>query len=212
MTRKAAAARTSSSEDADGRGRGADLCASGGRCYHAKPMSDDSIEELRVRIEGAAANRKAWQQTEIRRAVEETVALLDEGRLRVATPPEVEDGEWTVHAWVKQAILLYFARARSRVDDGRGPSSSTTRSRSSTTWTPRACASCHRAPRATAPSSSAGVILMPGYVNIGAWVGAGTMVDTWATVGSLRADRHATCTCRAAWASAACSSRRRRGR
>ena len=54
---------------------------------------------------------------------------------------------------------------------------------------------------------SRGVILMPSYVNIGAWVGPNTMVDTWATVGS--APRSApTCTSRAASGSAACSSRR----
>jgi 2,3,4,5-tetrahydropyridine-2-carboxylate N-succinyltransferase len=114
-------------------------------------------------------------------AVLDTIAALDEGRLRVAEPHP--DRGWDVHAWVKQAILLYFAiRGMERIEVGpfefhdkiplkRGLDA----------------AGVRVVPPGVARYGSfleKGVVLMPGYVNIGAWVGAGTMVDTWATVGS----------------------------
>ena len=112
---------------------------------------------------------------------------LDKGRVRVATstPPDHNSGDastsWTVHAWVKASILLYFRITQNeRMDDG-------------------VCAYLDKIPpkrdlegiRVVPPGVARygsylepGVILMPGYVNIGAYVGRGSMVDTWATVGS----------------------------
>ena len=118
---------------------------------------------------------------EVKEAVLATIEDLDQGRVRVATPPTEEGGEWVVHAWVKQAILLYFRVTTNEViDDG-------------------VCTYLDKIPpkrvyeqvRVVPPGVARygsflepGVILMPGYVNIGARVGAGSMVDTWATVGS----------------------------
>jgi 2,3,4,5-tetrahydropyridine-2-carboxylate N-succinyltransferase len=126
----------------------------------------------------------------VRHAVEECIELLDSGRARVA---EKKNGEWTVNAWLKKAVLLYFRThdnaiieagytrffdkvplkyaARSQADDGRLLSEGTTR------VVPPAVA---RRGSYVAPN----VVLMPSYVNIGAYVDSGTMVDTWATVGS----------------------------
>ena len=113
-------------------------------------------------------------------AVKQTIALLDAGELRSAS---VVDGEWTTHPWVGRAILLYFAVQKMEVHEV-GPFEfhdkiplkrglEAAKVRVVPPGTVRYGA--HLEP---------GVVLMPGYVNIGARVGSGTMVDTWATVGS----------------------------
>ena len=66
----------------------------------------DPHEDLRTKIDAAFEDRTLLSDDSYRSAVEETVGLLDRGELRVATPGA--DGEWTVHAWTKRAVLLYF--------------------------------------------------------------------------------------------------------
>lgn len=115
-----------------------------------------------------------------RSAVEETIAGLDSGQLRVA---EKIDGEWHVNEWIKQAILLYFRLAGLMVMEA-GPLQ----------WHDKiptkqdlAAAGIRVVPPGVVRYGAfcePGVVVMPGYVNIGARVGSGTMVDTWATVGS----------------------------
>jgi 2,3,4,5-tetrahydropyridine-2-carboxylate N-succinyltransferase len=82
--------------------------------------TSDSFDEaaLRASVEAAYENRDLLSQDDEthRRAVRRTIALLDEGRLRVATPPAQGGGEWTVNAWVKQAILLYFGLQEMKTD------------------------------------------------------------------------------------------------
>jgi 2,3,4,5-tetrahydropyridine-2,6-dicarboxylate N-succinyltransferase len=124
----------------------------------------------------------------IRKAVEFALEQLDSGKLRVASK---ETGEWVTHQWLKKAVLLSF-----RLNDmdmiGGGPGKSKWWDKVPSKfdgWTAkkfreagfRAVPNCivrrsaHIAP---------GAILMPSFVNLGAHVGAGTMVDTWVTVGS----------------------------
>ncbi|MGZ3453994.1 MAG: 2,3,4,5-tetrahydropyridine-2,6-dicarboxylate N-succinyltransferase, partial [Polyangiales bacterium] len=98
-------------------------------------------------------------------------------------PPETDDGEWTVHAWVKQAILLYFG-IRQMVPTDAGPLHFNDK-------IPIKSDLAAAGVRVVPPGAvrygafvEKGAIVMPGYVNIGARVGAGSMVDTWATVGS----------------------------
>ena len=80
-------------------------------------MSDAGENQLRPLIEQAFEDRSKLESAEYRSAVEETIELLDKGKLRVAT--RGDDGEWTVHAWTKQAILLYFGiRGMERVEVG----------------------------------------------------------------------------------------------
>ncbi|MDB5113089.1 MAG: 2,3,4,5-tetrahydropyridine-2,6-carboxylateN-succ inyltransferase [Chloroflexi bacterium] len=113
-------------------------------------------------------------------AVEEAIELLDSGAIRVASK---EDGVWTVHEWVKKAILLYFRlRPVERMEAGVFEYSDKIAlkhgyAKLGVRVVPPAVArrGCHLSP---------GVVMMPSYVNIGARVGARTMVDTWATVGS----------------------------
>ena len=112
--------------------------------------------------------------------VEQAIALLDQGEVRVA---EKRDGEWTVNEWVKKAILLYF-RYRKVEPLEAGDLRFLDK-------VPVKTGHAERGVRVVPPGVarygsflSEGVVLMPGYVNIGAWVGERTMVDTWATVGS----------------------------
>jgi 2,3,4,5-tetrahydropyridine-2,6-dicarboxylate N-succinyltransferase len=117
------------------------------------------------------------------RVVDRAIAMLDCGELRVAEP---RDGEWVTNAWVKEAILLYFARRDvAWIGD---------RERDALIYYDKfppkrnykkLGARC--VPPGVARYGSflgRGVILMPGFVNVGAYVDQGTMIDTWATVGS----------------------------
>jgi len=144
---------------------------------------DADPSQLRARVEAAWENRSLLDDAEHRTAVRHTVALVDDGTLRVANPPEADGGEWSVNAWVKQAIVLYFVVQEMRVEEV-GPFQYHDKIPLKRDW---AEAGVRVVPPATARFGSfieRGVILMPSYVNIGAWVGTGTMVDTWATVGS----------------------------
>lgn len=122
-------------------------------------------------------------------AVEEAIALLDTGDIRVASP----EGEgWTVHEWVKRAVLSYFRiRPNEPIEDGLFEYRDKVPLKRNFE-----AAGVRVVPPATARYGSylsPGVVLMPSYVNIGAWVGSNTMVDTWATVGScaqIGADVH----------------------
>ncbi len=140
----------------------------------------DAAWERRAEIGPANAPR------ELLAAVEETLAGLDAGALRVA-----ERGErgWVVHEWLKKAVLLYFRTHDSALMAGghtqfydtvplkyAGATEAELRAGGARIVPPAVV----RKGAYVAP----GVVLMPSYVNVGAYVDAGTMVDTWATVGS----------------------------
>jgi 2,3,4,5-tetrahydropyridine-2-carboxylate N-succinyltransferase len=121
--------------------------------------------------------------------IEESIRLLDAGDVRVAEP----DGDaWVVNEWVKKAILLYFRLRKVEPMEVGGlhfldkiPVKSDYASRGVRVVPPGVAR--------YGSFLSEGVVLMPGFVNIGAWVGPRTMVDTWATVGScaqIGADVH----------------------
>ena len=139
-------------------------------------------ETLRPRVERAFADRKLLADPDYRYAIEGVLSALDRGELRVASPPAEEGGEWTTHAWIKEAILLFFA-IRAVEKQHSGPFEYQDKIPLKTDIDP----SIRIVPPAVARYGAflePGCILMPSYVNIGARVGAGTMVDTWATVGS----------------------------
>jgi 2,3,4,5-tetrahydropyridine-2-carboxylate N-succinyltransferase len=122
-------------------------------------------------------------------AVEETIALLDRGELRVA---ERRAGEWVVNEWAKKAILLYF-RLRKMEPTDVGPFSYHDKIPLKHDYAERGVRVVPPATARYGAFLSPDVVLMPSYVNIGAWVGPRTMVDTWATVGScaqIGADVH----------------------
>ena len=120
---------------------------------------------------------------------EETIAALDRGEVRVA---EKVDGTWRVNEDAKAAILDYF-RIREMETIELGPYEYRDKIPLKSNFE---ALGVRVVPPATARYGSflsRGVVMMPSYVNIGAWVGPNTMVDTWATVGScaqIGADVH----------------------
>jgi 2,3,4,5-tetrahydropyridine-2-carboxylate N-succinyltransferase len=143
----------------------------------------DLEQELRPRIEAAAADRTLLADHDHAVAVEGTIAALDRGAIRVATPPALQGGEWTTHAWVMHAILLYFA-IRKMETTLLGPFEIHDKIPLKHGF---ADLGVRVVPSAVVRRGSflePNVIVLPSFVNIGAWVGSGTMIDTWATVGS----------------------------
>jgi 2,3,4,5-tetrahydropyridine-2,6-dicarboxylate N-succinyltransferase len=138
------------------------------------------IPELAALVEAAFENRELLKDEQYSNAVLETIDLLDRGEVRVASPV---DGDWIVHAFAKQAILLYFGlRSMERMEVGpfeffdKIPLKKNLEAQGVRVVPPGTVRYGAHMQR--------GTVLMPGYVNIGAFVGEGTMVDTWATVGS----------------------------
>lgn len=124
---------------------------------------------------------------EEREVIEETIRLLDKGKIRVA---EKVDGKWETNQWVKKAILLYFRIRDNKVMEQMGASSWYDKiPYKFSNWTEEKFkeASFRCVPGSFVRYGSyigKGAILMPSFINIGANVGEGTMVDTWATIGS----------------------------
>jgi 2,3,4,5-tetrahydropyridine-2-carboxylate N-succinyltransferase len=120
---------------------------------------------------------------------DETIAALDRGEVRVAEP---ENGGWRVNADVQAAILDYF-RSRQMEPREVGPFEYHDKIPLKSGYEQLGVRVVPPAVARYGAYLSPGVILMPSYVNIGAWVGPNTMVDTWATVGSgaqIGADVH----------------------
>jgi 2,3,4,5-tetrahydropyridine-2-carboxylate N-succinyltransferase len=111
---------------------------------------------------------------------EETIAALDRGELRVAEP---HDDDWVVNGAVQEAILDYF-RSRQMEPREVGPFEYHDKIPLKTGYEELGVRVVPPAVARYGAYLSPGVVLMPSYVNIGAWVGPNTMVDTWATVGS----------------------------
>ncbi|MDN5540278.1 2,3,4,5-tetrahydropyridine-2,6-dicarboxylate N-succinyltransferase [Comamonas sp.] len=141
----------------------------------------DNAWDNRANISPSAAPK------EVVDAVEHVIAELNDGKLRVATREGV--GQWTVHQWIKKAVLLSFRLKDNALINGgalnffdKVPTKFEGMSEAEI-----AATGVRVVPPAVARRGSfiaKGAILMPSYVNIGAYVDEGTMVDTWATVGS----------------------------
>ena len=136
-----------------------------------------SVQELERRIEAAFASGEIAPAAD---AVEETIRLLDGGELRVA---ELRGDEWVVNEWAKKAILLFF-RLQKLEPIEVGPYLYHDKIPLKRDFVERNVRVVPPAVARYGAFLSPGVVLMPSYTNIGAWVGPGTMVDTWATVGS----------------------------
>ncbi|MDY7103192.1 MAG: 2,3,4,5-tetrahydropyridine-2,6-dicarboxylate N-succinyltransferase [Actinomycetota bacterium] len=150
------------------------------------------MADLQSRIESLWDERTALSpaDTEARATVDEAIAALDRGEVRVAEV--TDDGAVVVHEWAKLAILLKFRLAEMETIEV-GPFTYADKLPLKSDY---AAAGVRVVPGASARVGAhlePGVILMPSYTNIGAYVGANTMVDTWATVGScaqIGADVH----------------------
>jgi 2,3,4,5-tetrahydropyridine-2,6-dicarboxylate N-succinyltransferase len=133
--------------------------------------------------EGRAALTPANAPRALREAVDEVIAGLDSGRLRVA---EKAGGQWMTHEWLKKAVLLSFRLEDNRVMEG-GATRYFDKVPSKFFNFDFASAGFRVVPPAMVRRGAfigKNAVLMPCYVNIGAYVDEGTMVDTWATVGS----------------------------
>ncbi|WP_180683323.1 2,3,4,5-tetrahydropyridine-2,6-dicarboxylate N-succinyltransferase [Tepidicella baoligensis] len=142
-------------------------------------------------IENAWDNRAqispATAPQEVQDAVEEVIRQLNVGKLRVATREAV--GQWTVHQWIKKAVLLSFRLKDNEIMQAGDLAFYDKVPTKFAHLSPQemAATGVRVVPPAVARRGSyiaKGAILMPSYVNIGAYVDEGTMVDTWATVGS----------------------------
>lgn len=147
------------------------------------------MDELRHRIENAWEHRAelgADHLVLLKPTVEQVIAALESGTLRVAEP---SDSGWQVQEWVKKAVLLYFRVNDMRLMDGQpAPFWDKVPARFEGASEAQFRAIGARVVPGAIVRRGAylglDVVLMPSFINIGAYVGAGTMVDTWATVGS----------------------------
>jgi 2,3,4,5-tetrahydropyridine-2,6-dicarboxylate N-succinyltransferase len=161
-------------------------------------MTEITYADLQAEIEAAWAKREtlgAATQGPVRTAVEETLSLLDAGKLRSST--RGANGQWVTCQWAKQAILLSFrinpnrvtgAGALGNFDGGVGPWWDKVPSKFQGWDEAQFQAGGFRAVPGAIVRRGAfiapNVVLMPSFVNVGAYVDEGTMVDTWTTVGS----------------------------
>ncbi|HWX81734.1 MAG TPA: 2,3,4,5-tetrahydropyridine-2,6-dicarboxylate N-succinyltransferase [Steroidobacteraceae bacterium] len=151
----------------------------------AKPSSD-----LRPIIDRAYESRAELTPrttpAEVRAAIEESIELLDAGKLRVA---QREADGWRVNEWLKKAVLLSFRIRDNEAIRAENLSFYDKVALKYSGWDAArfAAAGVRVVPPATVRRGAyvaPNVVLMPSYVNVGAYVDSGTMVDTWATVGS----------------------------
>jgi len=139
-----------------------------------------SMNSLKQQIEQAWEDRSLLKTAATQAAIRAVIEHLDNGELRVAEP--VGD-TWQVNDWVKKGVVLYFPIQQMQTIEV-GPFEFHDKIPLKTKYAEKGV---RVVPHAIARHGSfleKGVIMMPSYVNIGAWVGSGTMVDTWATVGS----------------------------
>ncbi len=148
-------------------------------------------QQLQQIIENAWDNRTqisaASAPAEVLDAVAQVIDQLDSGKLRVASREGV--GQWTVHQWIKKAVLLSFRLKDNEIISAGDLGFYDKVPTKFAHLSPQelAATGVRVVPPAVARRGSfiaKGAILMPSYVNIGAYVDEGTMVDTWATVGS----------------------------
>jgi len=150
-------------------------------------MTQDLIDAIEAAWENRAEVTPG--STDVREVVEAAIELLDSGKARVAEPDGA--GGWRVNQWLKQAVLLSFRLNDNRVMDG-GSAGSPAYDKVPSKFAGWGDNRFREAGFRVVPGAVArrgshigkGVVLMPSFVNIGAYVDEGTMVDTWATVGS----------------------------
>ena len=150
-----------------------------------------SYAELETVINTAFDNKESvtTQTTgEIREAVETALDLLDQGQARVAAP---ENGQWVVNQWLKKAVLLSFRLNDMKAISG-GPGGATWWDKVDSKFKDWGTDEFSKAGFRAVPNCvvrksayvAPGAVLMPCFLNLGAHVAEGAMIDTWATVGS----------------------------
>jgi len=138
------------------------------------------MDQLKTQIEKAWDNRELLKQAAYQDAVRSLISMLDQGKVRVAEP--TEEG-WIVHEWIKKGVVLYFPIQKMETIEV-GPFEFHDKIPLKKDYATKGVRVVPHAIARHGAFLEPGVVMMPSYVNIGAWVGKGTMVDTWATVGS----------------------------
>lgn len=138
------------------------------------------MENLKSIISQAWDNRELLKDAQTQAAIREIIDLLDVGKLRVAEP---DGDDWKVNDWVKKAVVMYFPIQKMETIEV-GAFEFHDKIPLKRNYAEKGVRVVPHAIARHGAFLEAGVIMMPSYVNIGAWVGSGTMVDTWATVGS----------------------------
>ena len=136
--------------------------------------------DLKQKIELAWDNRDLLNDSSTIKAINDTIELVDSGKLRVA---QLNQSKWIVNEWVKKAVLLYFPINKMTTLEA-GPLEFHDKIPLKRDYAKKGIRVVPSAISRYGSYISSGCILMPSYVNIGAYIGKGTMVDTWATVGS----------------------------
>ena len=135
---------------------------------------------MRDIIESAWNNRDLLEESEIQETIRRVIEQLDQGEIRVAEP--FENG-WRVNEWIKKAVVLYFPIQKMETHEA-GPLEFHDKIPLKSGYKEKGIRVVPHALSRHGSYISRGVIMMPSFVNIGAYVDEGTMVDTWATVGS----------------------------
>lgn len=138
------------------------------------------MQELKERIEQAWENRELLAEKQVIDAIHYTIEELDKGRLRVAEP---DGNEWKVNDWIKKAVILYFPISKMKTSEV-GIFEFHDKIPLKTNYADQGVRVVPHAISRYGAYIARGVVMMPSYINIGAFVDGGTMVDTWATVGS----------------------------
>lgn len=139
-----------------------------------------NIESYKSIIEETYTHRELLSDPNSRKAILQTIEMLDKGQIRVAEPIE---NTWVVNQWVKEAVLLYFSIKEMETAEI-GPFEYYDKIPLKKHYRDQGVRVVYGATARYGAYLAPGVVMMPSYVNIGAYVGSGTMVDTWATVGS----------------------------
>lgn len=135
---------------------------------------------MRDIIESAWNNRDLLEESETQETIRSVIEQLDQGKIRVAEP--FENG-WRVNEWIKKAVVLYFPIQKMETHEA-GPLEFHDKIPLKSGYKEKGIRVVPHALSRHGSYISRGVIMMPSFVNIGAYVDEGTMVDTWATVGS----------------------------
>ncbi|MFW6104127.1 MAG: 2,3,4,5-tetrahydropyridine-2,6-dicarboxylate N-succinyltransferase [Bacteroidota bacterium] len=138
------------------------------------------MEHYKNKIQEIWDNRELLNVPDNQKIIREVIDMLDQGNIRVA---EFSEGEWKVNQWVKMAVILYFPIQEMKKIES-GPFEFNDKIDLKHGYDKKGVRVVPHAIARYGSYLSPHVIMMPSYVNIGAHVGSGTMVDTWATVGS----------------------------
>ncbi|MBA8756039.1 2,3,4,5-tetrahydropyridine-2,6-dicarboxylate N-succinyltransferase [Wolbachia pipientis] len=153
-------------------------------------MEGLQLKKTQSEIENIWKNREKFNDCNLKKtariAIKEVIELLDSGKIRVAE--KLSSGEWVVHKWIKQAILLHFLTEESKIIDNTncwfdkiGNKFSEWNEEKFRQLKIRAVPGCFVRRSAYIGTN---VVLMPSFINVGAYVDSGTMIDTWSTIGS----------------------------